>query len=201
MDREAREYWRQQRRLNLRNRSLYSSGDVSLTYVLLGLLVAGWLLQQFLPGMLALLLALPGAPIIGALLSTILPGGFLGLVFEGVFVWLLGMQIEGSVTRGQYLLVFFVGGAVGAVLAGLLVGAVGLSGSFSAFALAGAYTILMAAWAGRGPALQWVVLLLLLNIVLTGFNIAAIVGMLGAFGAGAGIVYLSRMPRRFRRWP
>jgi membrane associated rhomboid family serine protease len=200
VNREAREYWRQQRRLNAGYRPPWSRG-MELTTTLIGLMVVGWAVQQFMPGILFFVAGLPGGALLAVILSTILPGSFLGLIFAGIFVWILGNQLEGSIESWQYLLVFFGGGAVGNALSGLVSGSLGFSQSFAMFALAGAYAVLLARWAGRGPTMQWVLVLLLLNVLFTGLNPAALAGMAGGFAAGAGILYGSQSRPRRRRWP
>ena len=153
---------------------------------LIGLVVPGWSFA---------VAAVPGGRLLLILLSAVTPGSLLGLVFAALFVWLLGSELEGSLTRGQYLLVFFASGVVGALLGGAVDG-FGLGGSVAAFGLAGAYAFLMARSHGQGASLQWVLILLLINVVLSGFNIAALLSMLGAFGTGLAIMAVTAQTRR-----
>jgi membrane associated rhomboid family serine protease len=198
MNREARAYWARQRRTYRRPGPPWAQG-LPVTAALVALLLVGFILETWFPGVIG---ATVGAGAAGAvvrwLLATILPGGLLGLLFSAVFVGLLGSQLEGTIPDGLYVAVFFLGGAVGSVLFSWIAGGVGAS--FAGFALAGAYALMVGRWAGRGPALQWVAILLVLNIILTGLNPAAVAGMVGAFAAGAGIV-AARDLRPRRRWP
>lgn len=198
MNREARAYWARQRRAYGRPGPPWAAG-LRVTVALVALLVVGFILETWFPGvMVATLAAGPAGAVARWLLATILPGGLLGLLFSAVFVGILGSQIEGSIPDSLYLAVYFVGGALGSALFSWIAGGVGVS--FGGFALAGAYALMVARWAGRGPALQWVAILLVLNIILTGLNPAAVLGMVGAFAVGAGLVAV-RDVRPRRRWP
>ena len=200
VDRETRNYWRQQTRVNHRYRRPYGGGGGSfasfpVTVILIGLMVIMTLIGLVVPGWSFAVAAVPGGRLLLILLSVVTPGSLLGLVFAALFVWLLGSELEGSLTRGQYLLVFFASGVVGALLGGAVDG-FGLGGSVAAFGLAGAYAFLMARSHGQGASLQWVLILLLINVVLSGFNIAALLSMLGAFGTGLAIMAVTAQTRR-----
>lgn len=144
------------------------------------------LLSLVIPGWYTDLLILPGGILMGILLSAIMPGGLLSLVFAGIFVWLLGSQLEGMMRPWHYVAVFLGAGVVGS-LAATAAGGFGLGASFAAFGLAGAYAYILSHTAGPGPSMQWVFILLLINVVLSGFNIVSLAGMAGAFVAGLGI--------------
>jgi len=198
MDRDARNYWRQQRRLNQRyNRPYWGGGTFAsapVTVILIGLMVLTTLLGLVVPGWTLAVGAIPGGRLWLLLLSTVNPGGLLSLVFAGLFVWLLGSELESILPRWQYLLVFLAAGVVGAALGGA-VGGFGLGGSVAVFGLAGAYAFRLSRTQGRGPSLQWAAILLLVNVVLTGFNVAALVSMLGAFGTGLAVMAVTAQSR------
>lgn len=198
MDRDARSYWRQQRRLNHRYNNRPYGGAFSsapVTVVLIGLMVLTTLLTLVVPGWSFYVAAIPGGRLWLLLISTVNPGGLLSLIFAGLFVWLLGSELESTLPRWQYLTVFLASGIVGGILGGALTG-FGLGGSVAAFGLAGAYAFIMARSQGRGPSMQWVLILLLINVVLSGFNLAALVSMFGAFGTGLAIMAVTAQ-RRF----
>ena len=204
MNREARQYWAERRRANMRDRGNWSH-ESHVTIALIVLMV----LVTFFQGPVATLAVaidrIPGGFIVDLLMAALFTGGLLGLIFQGVFLWMIGGSIEGVVTVWQYLAVFFVGSAVGAFFAGAVAGQLPLPflASFGVFGVAGAYALLMSRWAGRGPSLQWLLVLLAINVVLS-FSVPGLVGMVTAFGAGAGILYVMErqpgIPRR-RRWP
>jgi membrane associated rhomboid family serine protease len=144
------------------------------------------LLSVVLPQWYPDLLMLPGGFVLGLLLSAVMPGGFLSLIFAGIFVWLLGSQLESAFRPWQYV-VIFVGSGVAGSLAAMAVGGFGTAGSFAAFGLAGSYAYFLSRSASREQSLQWVLVLLLINVVLTGFNHVALAAMFGAFLAGLGL--------------
>ena len=200
MNRESRNYWRQQTRHNQRYRRSYGGGGGAfasspVTVILIGLMVLTTLIGLVATGWSFAVAAIPGGRLLLILLSVVTPGSLLGLVFAGLFVWLLGSELEASLSRWQYLLVFFASGVVGALLGGAVAG-FGLGGSVAAFGLAGAYAFLLARSHGQGASLQWVLILLLINVVLSGFNMAALLSMLGAFGTGLAIMAVTAESRR-----
>lgn len=183
VDREAREYWANQRRQMLKRdrRSRRGGGAPRVTTILVVAMVSGWLVESFAPGLLTRALELPGGTVLFILISTVLPGSLLGLVFAGLFVWLIGSQVEAFVRPWQYLVLFLGAGVVGGLVSHLAGG--GLGGSYAAFGLAGAYAALMARHSAHGAA-QWAVLLLIMNVVLSGFNLVLLIGMAASFVAG-----------------
>lgn len=198
IDREAREFWRQRRREALRNQGRGYRGMSSgmpVTMVLLGLLVIGWLVETVAPGVVFSLTTLPGGSILLLVVSAVLPSGLLGLVFTGVFVWMIGPQVEAQSEAWQYLACFFGAGLVGA-LAAQLAGGFGVASSFAVFGLAGAYVWLLYQHGGRGASMQWALGLLLINVLFSGFNPVALAGMAGAFIAGALIAKVSGIGAR-----
>lgn len=194
MDREAKEFWRQRRREMLRRdrRTRRPGGNnYPITLGLVALMAVGWLVQQYAPMVLVPLSAY-GGRLVFLLLSVILPGSLLGLVFSGLFIWVIGSQIESVFSAWQYLLIFFGSGLVGAFMVQMLSGG---GGSFAAFGLAGAYVHSMARFDQSG-ALQWAAVLLLINVVLSGFQPAILIGMLGAFGSGFFLARVTEFKRR-----
>lgn len=160
----------------------YGSADLMVTKVLILLMVLSYLTERFAPGALAVLLAKPGGVVFLLLLAALSPGSLLGLLFAGVFLWIIGSQLEGLVGWWQYLLIFFASGIVGSLAAHALAGGL-LGGTFAAFGLAGAYVMAMANRRASGMA-QWAIFLLAINVVLSGFNPAILAGMLSAFFVG-----------------
>lgn len=193
MDRETRKYWQAQRRQMLKRdrRQRFNLGqDMVVTKVLIGLMVLSYLVENFVPGLMAALYAHPGGIVLSYLLSALSPGGFIGLLFAGFFLWIIGSQIEGLTTWWQYLVIFFASGVIGAFAAGVLGGG-SIGGTFASFGLAGAYVMVMASRRMEG-ATQWAILLLGINVVLSGFQPGVLGGMLAAFFAG---LILSRVMR------
>lgn len=191
MDREAKQYWASQRRKMLRRNRGGWAGDFSMTKILLTLMVVAYLVERFVP---SLLFAVDRGPLGLALLlvlSALSPGSFIGLVFAGVFLWIIGSQLESLTRAWQYLVIFFASGIAGALLASLLGGGL-VGGTFSSFGLAGAYVMAMANRRVAGMA-QWAILLLAINVVLSGFHPGPLAGMLGAFLVGLGIARLARV--------
>ena len=192
LDRDSLDFWRRQHRAAQRGRGrgrFPYGGQNRVTIALIGLLVVGLILPTFLP--LGLVAALPGGPLWLALVSTILPGGLLGIIFVGLFVWMLGSQLEPLDATWKYVLLFFVSGTVGALAGDQLAG--GLIGSVAAFGLAGGYAYIMWAhhYADQAGVWRWVIGLLVLNAVLSGLQPAALVSMLAAFVAGFAFAYLT----------
>ncbi len=196
MDKETRKFWQQRRREMLRRDRRAGRGafnDAPITKVFLGLMVLTWIAMMFFPGPLELLLSGPAGGILTYVLSALYPGDLLGLLFEGVFVWIVGSAIEPMTTWWQYLVVFFgsafIAGTVEHLASGASAGA-----SLAAYGLAGAYVRLMMHRHMEG-ALRWVLLLLLFNLVLSGFQPLAMVGILAAFGAGFGLALAVQIDR------
>lgn len=185
MDREARDYWRSQRRQMLqrdrRQRGGFSQ-NMLVTKILIALTVLSYLVELFDPSLLYGLTRGPVGTVFSLILSALSPGSFLGLLFAGVFLWIIGSQLEGLTRWWQYLIIFFVSGIVGSLLSSLL-GAGFVGGTFASFGLAGAYVMVMASRRVGGVA-QWAILLLAINVVLSGFRPGELGGMLGAFFAG-----------------
>lgn len=192
MDRETQKFWRQRRREMLRrNPPRYSMGQFStgpVTAALLGLMILGTLVQTFVPGLLGAIATAPGGYWIILVISPLLPGGFINLIFSGLFVWLIGTGVESAATPWQYLAVFFGSG----VAAGLALHGLGPGGGMAAFGLAGAYVYLMSHIDQRGAA-QWGLLLLLINVVFSGFQPLIIAGEGIAFIVGLGLAYAMKM--------
>lgn len=194
MDREAREYWQSQRKKMLsrdrRQRGGFSQ-DLLMTKILIGLMVLSYVVERFAPGLLARVSFGPLGLVVTGVLSALSPGTFLGLIFAGVFLWIIGSQLEGLTRWWQYLLIFFLSGLVGSLIASVL-GAGFIGGTFASFGMAGAYVMAMANRRVGGMA-QWAILLLAINVVLSGFQPGLLGGMLGAFFAGLLIARLARI--------
>lgn len=189
---EARRYWaaqrKQARRYGGRSQWLPSSG-APITMGLMALLVVGTIFGAIVPYWSFAVHGWPGGFFWVALLSTVIPSSLLSLIFAGLFLWILGNQVEGMYEPWRYLVIYFGAGLVGA----LLTGAGGLgpgSGSLAIFGLAGAYAMYIAKAGSPGQALQWALILLVINLVLTGFNLAYLAGMAGAFIVGAAVARL-----------
>ncbi len=194
LDRDSLDFWRRQRRAAQRSRGRrslpYGGSGNRATIALIGLLVLGLVLQYVVP--LAAIAALPLGQVWLALYSTILPGSILGLVFVGLFVWMLGAQLEALDATWKYLALYFVSGTLGA-LAGFQFGA-GLAGSLAAFGLAGGYAYVMWAhgWTDQAGVWRWVLGLLVLNALLSFLQPGWIAAMVTALVAGFGFAYLTR---------
>lgn len=185
MDRETRKYWQAQRRQMLkrdRRQRRYLGEDMLVTKILIGLMVLAFLVERFAPGVLGVLTSFPGGIVVSLFISALSPGSFLGLLFAGFFLWIIGSQIEGLTRWWQYLVIFFGSGIIGGV-ATSLVGAGLAGGTFASFGLAGAYVTVMATRRMGGVA-QWAILLLAINVVLSGFQLGVLAGMLAAFFSG-----------------
>ncbi len=189
---EARRYWAAQRKQarQYRGRSNWMpTSGAPITMGLIGLLVAGTVFGLVVPTWSFAVAGWPGGPFWLALLSTAIPSSILSLIFAGLFLWILGNQVEGMYEPWRYLVIYFGAGLVGALLAGM--GSLGpAGGSLAIFGLAGAYAIYIAKVGSPGQALQWALILLVINLVLTGFNVAYLAGMAGAFIVGAGVARL-----------
>ncbi len=168
----------------------YLGQDMLVTKVLIGLMVLVFIVERF-PAVLAPLLASPVGILVSMLLSALSPGGFLGLIFAGLFLWIIGSQLESLTTWWQYVLIFFASGIIGS-LAANAVGGGAVGGTFAAFGLAGAFVMAMASRRVGGMA-QWAIFLLAFNVVLSGFQLGLLAGMLGAFATGLVIARLSHV--------
>jgi membrane associated rhomboid family serine protease len=194
MDREARQYWKSRRNQMLKRDRQQRGGfstNMPVTKILIGLIVLAWLIENFVPGILA---AITGGPVgiaVSLILSALSPGSLLGLLFTGVFLWIIGSQLESLTLWWQYVLIFFVSGIVGALLS-LVLGAGLVGGTFASFGLAGAYVMAMASRRVGGVA-QWAIVLLAINVILSGFQAGVLGGMLGAFFAGLIIARAARI--------
>jgi membrane associated rhomboid family serine protease len=189
MDRETRKYWAEQRRQMLRRdrqQRGYTSTDLIVTKIILALMVLSYLVDRFLPAAIATMASAPGGMVWMLLWSALFPGSLLGLIVAGVFIWIIGSQLEGLTGWWQYLVIFVVSGVFGSVAARLLSG--GLAGGmFAAFGLAGAYVMAMTNRRVGGMA-QWALFLLAINVILSGFNPPTLAGMLVAFFVGLLVV-------------
>lgn len=197
LDREARNYWRQQRRQMLRRNGRLGgglSGGANLTKVLIGLMALAWIAERFFPGPLYAIQADPAGAVLAYALDILSPGTFLSLALDSVFIWLVGSAIEPFSRWWQYLLVFFGSAVVAAVILQHLTGGFPVSVSLATFGLAGAYVRVMMT-RGIGGAARWALTLLLINLVLSGFQAIAIIGLLSAFGSGFVIALLTQMDR------
>lgn len=183
MDREARRFWREQRRRAARERRRTHPGeDVPVTYMLLGALLVFFLVQAIRPSLVA---SLTETPILALLLSALNVTNILSLVFLGFFVYVIGMQLEGLDQPWKLFLIFFGSSIASSLVLGLLLGTF-FWPSFAGFGLAGAYASLLFgnAWGARDQALRWAGGLLLLNAILGGLQPLNLLGMLSAFAAG-----------------
>lgn len=192
MDRETQKFWRQRRNEMLqrdrRERGRFT-GSNTITMGLIGLLVLGWIIQNFVPGILAPLSSSAIGPAVYIVVSTIMPGTLLGLLFSGIFVWIIGTTVEAASRPWQYLSIFFGSG----IVANLVLLHLGGAGSaLAAFGLAGAYVYSMSRFNQRGAA-QWALILLGINVVLSGFQVAILAGELTAFVVGLAIAALVRI--------
>ncbi len=185
MDQEAQQYWQQRKREMLRRNRKSGGGwrgRTPVTLLLVLLMAAGWIIQIAAPGLIT------DAGIYGGRLaliavSTILPGSFLGLLFDAVFVWLIGSQLERAASPLQYLIIFFGAGIVGSTVITVMGG---VGGALSVFGLAGAYVYAMAHF-NYGGAVRWALLLLVINVVMSGFDLPVLLAMAGSFGTGLGL--------------
>lgn len=183
LNRDALDFWRtQRRRSSPGGRGFPGAAGSPLTILLLALLLVGMFLSSS-PLLYGLTTAGPGIVIV-VLLSAITPGSLLNLIFLGIFIWMLGSQLERMDTGWKYIVLYFLSGAIGAYAAYLIGG--GFIASVAPFGLAGAYAFVMArrGMGGPGGAMQWVIGLLVINVVLSGFNPVMLVSMAAAFGSG-----------------
>lgn len=193
MDREAQQYWQTQRRQMLnrdrRQRGGFGS-DLLVTKILIGLMVVSYIIER-VPAVMAVATRGPVGVVVSIVWSALSPGTFLGLVFAGVFLWIIGSQLEGLTRWWQYLLIFFVSGFVGALISAVM-GAGLIGGTFASFGLAGAYVMAMSNRRVAGAA-QWAIFLLAINVVLSGFQLGMLGGMLGAFFVGLLIARMAKI--------
>lgn len=191
LNRDAMDFWRRQRRRSPRGGRGYPGGMGSpLTVILIALLLVGMFLSSS-PFLYGVPTTGPGI-IVVLLVSAITPGGFLGLIFSGLFIWFLGNHLEAMDSGLKYMALFFVSGAVGAY-AGFLMGG-GFLSTVAPFGLAGAYAFVMRqrGLGGQGGATQWVIGLLAINALLSGFQPVLLVSMIAAFAAGFGFATVTR---------
>ena len=163
------------------------NGGNRVTILLIAVETMGWLLETFFP---AAIVHLSRGELI--LLATIMPGSFLGLLFAAFFIWIVGSQLEVVARPWQYLLVFFGSGVVGSAVMTIMGG---LGGALAAFGLAGAYVYAMSRY-NYGAAVQWALFLLLINVLLSGFQPAILLGMAGSFGTGLGLAWTTGIGER-----
>ncbi len=187
MDRETQKFWRQRRNEMLkRDRRARPTGGSTVTKALIILLVLGWLVQNLIPGILAPLAGSALSPAIFTILSTIMPGSLISLLFVGIFVWIIGMSIEAVSRPWQYVVIFFGSG----IVANMVIAHFGGAGSaLAVFGLAGAYVYSMSHFNQRG-ATQWALILLGINVVLSGFQMAILAGEVTAFVVGLALASL-----------
>lgn len=187
MDRETQKFWRQRRNEMLkRDRRARPTGGSTVTKALIILLVLGWLVQNLIPGILAPLAGSALSPAIFTILSTIMPGSLISLLFVGIFVWIIGMSIEAVSRPWQYVVIFFGSG----IVANMVIAHFGGAGSaLAVFGLAGAYVYSMSHFNQRG-ATQWALILLGINVVLSGLQMAILAGEVTAFVVGLALASL-----------
>lgn len=192
MDREARDYWRQQRRASAKRRGPGLPGPLGIhetATLLVGLTLLGFIVLSIGP-VEGFLFSLPSwGAFVRDLLSTVFPGSILGLILDGVFIWLIAAPIDALDAPWKLILAFFVGGGLGA-FAFTLFAPVFIAPSYAPFAIAGVFVYVMAthrAGPGRTQAFTWAVGLLVLNVLLSGFALAPIVAMVGAFVGGIAV--------------
>lgn len=159
-------------------------GQLPTTTIVIGLLVVGYV-GLLIPSVDALVSALP--PLALYLVSAIDPGGFLNLVLDGFFVYMMGMQVEYLLRPWQYIATFIVSGAFGAFAAALT--GMGFIGTMAPFGLGGvlAYSMATHGLMARNQVFTWVIVLLVVNFVLSGFSLPLFLGMVGAFIAGVAL--------------
>lgn len=190
---EAKRYWAAQKKQSQRygrRVNWQPTGQATITMGLIAMLVVGTVFASIVPSWSVTVGSLPGGVFWLALLSNAIPGGILGLLFTGVFLWILGNQVEGIYEPWRYLLIYFAAGTLGSLVIALAgVGVIG--GSLAVFGLAGAYAMYVAKVGSPRQALQWALILLVVNLVLTGFNVAYMAGMVVAFVIGVGVVRLN----------
>ncbi|SMC04982.1 hypothetical protein SAMN00768000_1953 [Sulfobacillus thermosulfidooxidans DSM 9293] len=196
VDRDTKKFWQERKRQMLAgNRSrLGPSGWNSshrVTIALIAIETVGWILESFFPG-LVLHLSESLGRIALIVLATIMPGSLLGLIFAAFFIWIVGSQLEIVARPWQYLLVFFGSGIVGSTVMTIMGG---LGGALAAFGLAGAYVYAMSRY-NYGAAVQWALFLLLINVLLSGFQPAILLGMAGSFGTGLGLAWTTGIGER-----
>ncbi len=194
LDHDSLDFWRRQRRAAQRSRGRggfpFGSRGNQATIVLIALCVVGLILPSFLP--LGTLLALPAGTVWLAVLSTIMPGSFLGLIFIGLFIWMLGSQLEPHDATWKYVVLFVLAGTLGSLAGDQVAGGV-MIGSVAAFGLAGGYAYIMWAhqWTDQAGVWRWVLGLLVLNAILS-FQAASIVAMVTSFVVGFAFAYATR---------
>ncbi len=195
MDREARNYWKQQRRKMLRRSGLSGLGTAPLTKILIGLMILTWLAITFAPSVVYAVESRPGGIIVAYALAVLSPGSLFGLILDGIFVWLVGSGVEPTSEWWQYLLVFFGSAIIAAVILDRFTGGFPLTASLAAFGLAGAYVRIMAT-RRIGGAARWALSLLLINLVLSGFQATTMIGLVAAFGSGFVLAAATQMGGR-----
>ncbi|MHB1505368.1 MAG: rhomboid family protein [Sulfobacillus sp.] len=199
MDPDTRKYWREQARQSRKQAGRPMGGGLGSYPVTVGLIIATAVMMVVGNGVLRLLLAIP---VLGSYLfdlaTAITPSGVIGLIFSGLFIWLVGSQVELLDQPWKYLVIFFVAGGFGALVA-QTIGGFPIASTFAPFALAG---ILAHTMSGRGmhfsmsSPLGWLAVLLILNIVLSGFDPVVIGGMVGALAMGWGLSLALRYGER-----
>lgn len=169
-------------------------GQAPLTKILIGLMVMSLLAERFASGPIASLELHRGGLVLAYALATLSPGSLLGLLLDGVFVWFVGSSIEPITEWWQYLLVFFGSALIAAAILDHLTGSFAVSSWLAAYGLAGAYVRVMMT-RGIGGAVRWALTLLLINLILSGFNTNAMIGLVAAFGSGFVIALATAMDR------
>jgi hypothetical protein len=107
---------------------------------------------------------------------------------------MIGSAIEPRSQWWQYLLVFFGSAFVAAAILDHVTGGFTVTSSLAAFGLAGAYVRVMMT-RGIGGAARWALTLLLLNLVLSGFQADTMIGLIAAFGSGFAIAVATQLDR------
>ncbi len=198
LDRDSLEFWRRQRRSAERSRGRsrfpYGSSGHRATIVLIALSVVGLILPYFLS--LGLIASLPLGSVWLALLSTIMPGSLLGLIFMGIFIWMLGSQLEPLDATWKYVVLYLLAGTLGSLAGDQVAGGL-MIGSVAAFGLAGAYAYVMYAhqWTDQAGVWRWVLGLLVLNAILSFLQPASLVAMITSFAAGFAFAYATAYGR------
>ncbi len=196
VDREARDYWRQQRRANARRRGPGLPGPIAAhqtAVLLIALTLLGFIILN-IGAVQGLLFTLPGWGVLFRdLLSSVFPGtfpsGILSLLLDGLFIWLIAAPVDALDAPWKLIVAFFIGGGLGAFAFTLFIPVL-IAPSYAPFALAGVFAYVMAthrAGPGRTQAFSWAIGLLVLNVLLSGFNLAPIAAMVGAFVGGMAV--------------
>jgi membrane associated rhomboid family serine protease len=174
------------------------------TYVILGILVVTFLVDQITRGLFGQYLSVwPTGSVVDVvhqpwslLTSMLLSGGILGLLFNGYAIFVLGRQLERVFDRQKLILLYVIGGFGASVFAFLLDGYVG-SAIGAVFGLVGAVVVLARRMGGNQIVLYITCAISLVFAILFGSWQAAIGG--GLTGAAMAVIFLYDDPARERR--